>query len=68
MADPHHVMTRGAGGPDESWNLMHLCRNHHAEIQQIGNVKMSHKYIQVEHWFMSHGWTFDEFKKKWVHE
>lgn len=22
---PHHIKTRGAGGPDEPWNLVSLC-------------------------------------------
>jgi hypothetical protein len=27
--DPHHVWRRGAGGPDEMWNLIAVCRTAH---------------------------------------
>lgn len=28
-ADPHHIIFASAGGPDESWNLLYLCRRCH---------------------------------------
>lgn len=65
--EAHHVITRGAGGPDEPWNLMGLDRWHHVEIHQIGNTKMAEKYRQVELWFLSHGWEYDENRMKWIH-
>lgn len=27
--DPHHIETRGSGGPDTDENLIALCRYHH---------------------------------------
>lgn len=26
---PHHLWLQGQGGPDEPWNLIELCANHH---------------------------------------
>lgn len=31
--DPHHIVTRGAGGNDELTNLITLCRKHHDQAQ-----------------------------------
>ena len=33
---PHHIRTRGAGGSDDSYNLLPLCVSHHREIHTIG--------------------------------
>lgn len=30
----HHIIGRGAGGPDEEWNLITLCPKHHREITE----------------------------------
>jgi hypothetical protein len=32
--DAHHIITRGAGGPDDRKNLISLCRKHHMEAQE----------------------------------
>ena len=31
-----HIVSRGAGGKDETWNIFHLCAEHHAEQHQVG--------------------------------
>ena len=38
--DPHHVLTRGAGGPDVAENLVALCRRCHQDAHN-GRVKPS---------------------------
>ena len=35
VSDPHHIVTRGAGGPDAE-NLVSLCRHHHTEAHNMG--------------------------------
>lgn len=35
VSDPHHIVTRGAGGPDAE-NLVSLCRFHHTEAHNMG--------------------------------
>jgi hypothetical protein len=65
-SDPHHLITRGAGGKDEIDNIMPLCRRHHTEVHQIGLVKMSHKYVLVEEWLDDHGWILENIGvSKW---
>lgn len=38
--DPHHVISRGAGGPDHDYNLICLCRFDHNREASIGDVRM----------------------------
>lgn len=45
--DAHHITTRGAGGDDVVENLLNLCRQHHAELHQIGIGRMSNKFPAI---------------------
>lgn len=65
-AEPHHLITVKAGGPDEEWNLMPLIRRLHTECHQIGLNKFTQKYKKAQVWLISHGWTFDLNKNKWI--
>ena len=40
-ADPHHIVFASAGGPDESWNLLHLCRECHDLIHVVKRFFLS---------------------------
>lgn len=59
-ADPAHVRSRGAGGPDEEWNVMPLCRIHHVEQHKVGWRTLAAKYPDVASWLENHGWYFDD--------
>ena len=37
---PHHCRTRGSGGPDEAWNLLALCVQHHRMAHNIGDLQI----------------------------
>lgn len=63
----HHIKTKGSGGPDEPWNLMPLCWNHHAEIHNGMSAFVS-KYYNAEMFLYSQGWEFDEYQGRWIHE
>ena len=43
---PHHIRTRGAGGNDESGNLLALCTTHHTEAHTMGIQSFANKYEQ----------------------
>lgn len=60
LSDPCHIISRGAGGPDEVWNLMPLCRKHHSEQHQKGWKALASRYPKVYIFFKAHNWTFDE--------
>ena len=41
---PHHIVTRGAGGSDNAWNLIALCAEHDKEVHTIGRETFMSKY------------------------
>lgn len=43
-SDPHHIKTRGAGGPDRPWNLIAVCREHHSQIHNEGILSLWEKF------------------------
>lgn len=63
--DRHHIKTRKAGGTDDAFNLIELCRIHHVEAHKIGNVTFALKYPQVLEILEAKGWTIeDQFGRK----
>lgn len=61
--DPCHIKTRGAGGSDEHFNLMSLCRTHHTEQHMLGFYKMTKKYPFFGQFLAGKGWVFNGDKK-----
>lgn len=56
--DPAHIRSKGAGGPDESFNVIALCRRHHTEQHQRGWWDfLSNKPI-LWFWMQSIGWQW----------
>ena len=57
-ADAHHIIFKSAGGPDESWNLVYLCRGCHDLVHVVrrfflsGNAdekdQLGHGLVKVE--------------------
>jgi hypothetical protein len=43
VSDPHHVQSRGAGGPDAE-NLAPLCRKHHDRWQEFGPLEFQARF------------------------
>jgi 5-methylcytosine-specific restriction endonuclease McrA len=60
--DVAHVRTRGAGGPDEEFNLMPLCREHHTEQHKIGIITFMRRYPSVAAYLSTAGWTIENGK------
>jgi 5-methylcytosine-specific restriction endonuclease McrA len=61
----HHVKSRGAGGSDESHNLMPLCAWCHTEVHKIGTLAFAKKYKSVNNWLIKNGWELT--MGKWRH-
>jgi len=59
---PHHIKTRGAGGKDVFWNLVHLCMGHHTEIHKIGIITFTKKYPLFKRFLKMNSWTITETK------
>jgi len=64
----HHVRTRGSGGTNLDHNLMPLCQEHHNEIHLIGTSAMAYKFDGVDEWLFKHGWEYEPYAEKWVHD
>jgi hypothetical protein len=46
-AAPRHIRSRGAGGDDESVNLLALCSTHHFEVENEGCWTFSDKHPEL---------------------
>jgi hypothetical protein len=62
LADWHHIMTRKSGGPDDAWNLIPLCRQHHVEIHSVGRITFLKKYFQFKDFLIKYGWSITDTK------
>lgn len=61
----HHIITRGAGGPDEDWNLMPLCTECHREIHDIGTGTFVNKYVYAKAFMIHFNWQHNKKDNKW---
>lgn len=59
-SDPSHIRSRGAGGPDESWNVFAMCRSCHGEWHSFGWVKFLEKYPRFKWTLSMWGWESDD--------
>jgi len=46
---PHHIITRGAHGPDENWNLLALCPIHHRMYHNKGHQQFADRFHHLEY-------------------
>ena len=58
--DACHVRSKGAGGPDDEWNLVPQCRAHHSEQHRLGWARYLHKYPQGMAFLKSMGWEWND--------
>jgi hypothetical protein len=65
-SDAAHIRSRGAGGPDDFFNLMPLCRKHHIEQHTIGIRTFVDKHDNVKKHLQHKGWEIGE--KLWHKE
>jgi len=58
--DVAHIRSRGAGGGDQEFNLLSLCRLHHSQQHAIGWKKFTEKHNSVMASLTLKGWEFNE--------
>ena len=69
-AEPHHIKTRGAGGPDRIHNLIPLCKAHHTGPQgwhKLGRFTFLKKFPAVKILLISKGWQINEEMAQMFH-
>lgn len=65
-----HIISRGAGGPDEDFNLYPGCRSCHQVQHRVGIVSFFSMLPRVRRYFEGKGWRLEEIvgRMKLVHE
>lgn len=50
LLEVHHILYRSHGGPDEAWNLVTLCKQHHMQAHGTAQprLKRDHLHAMVE--------------------
>jgi hypothetical protein len=66
--DIHHIRSVGAGGRNDPFNLVALCRYHHCLLHHIGLNKFTEKYSSFKEFLENRGWYIDEYTKRWAHK
>lgn len=62
-SDPAHIKSKGAGGGDDKWNVMPLCRIHHSLQHTKGWWYMAETFILIHGFLVYFGWEFSENRK-----
>lgn len=57
--DPSHLRSRGAGGPDEDWNVVSMCRDHHNEWHRKGVTTFLKEHPSFWALLNSMGWLIE---------
>ncbi len=58
--DKCHIQSRGAGGGDQDWNLISMCRSCHIAQHRHGWKSFSEKFPSVQKVLQDKGFTFQE--------
>lgn len=64
--DVAHVRSKGAGGGEEAWNLMPLCRMHHREQHSMGFETFLDRYQLVKSHLQKLGWEFQHLNGRFI--
>ena len=67
-SDLHHLKTRASGGTDDEYNLIPLSHMLHVQLHSKGLNYMADKFPAIHGWLVQHGWEWDEYSKRWIHE
>lgn len=58
--DTHHIRSKGAGGKDETFNLIDVCRKCHTEIHSKGYFSMCSNNATLLIELNKRGWTLQK--------
>lgn len=56
--DPSHIRSRGAGGPDEDWNVTPMCRRDHMSWGLLGANRFCDRNPKFKAYLESLGWEW----------
>ena len=58
--DAAHIRSKGAGGGDDYWNLLALCRTHHQKQHAVGWFDFAGMSLGVTVALKQRGWVFSD--------
>jgi len=64
-SDPCHIKTVKNGGPDTEWNVVPMCRTHHAQQHRDGIKTFMEKHPVYMNKLRSLGWEQMPIKGLW---
>lgn len=64
--DRCHIKSRGAGGSDEDWNVIKMCRAHHQHSHITGWVRFMELFPVIATEFRKRGIGIDYLAKKMI--
>jgi hypothetical protein len=56
--DACHIRSKGAGGPDEEWNLVPMCREHHTQQHRFGWGAFMNRHPEAQFVLKQMGWKW----------
>ena len=56
--DPCHIKSKGSGGPDEGFNLVPMCREHHIMQHKLGWGAYMNRFPEVAVRLRDMGWKW----------
>lgn len=65
-AEPHHQVSRGAGGSD--LDCLPFCRKHHTQVEQMGKTKFHAAYTEEEEILRDQVRLLQKYIEKLEHE
>lgn len=60
LAEKCHIHSRGAGGPNDGWNILFLCRREHSLQHQLGWREFLYIYPIVKEELVKRGWEIED--------
>lgn len=60
--DPSHIRSRGAGGPDEPWNVVPKCRACHGKWGRLGAYRFCQQHPHFGRQLAAMGWKWNGYK------
>lgn len=64
--DAAHIKSKGAGGPDEEWNLLPLCRGNHRLQHRRGWKDFVEEHPPILEALLERGWDMTEYNGRFI--
>jgi hypothetical protein len=66
QTDRCHITSKGAGGSNEDWNIIRMCRFHHSMQHHIGWTQFAKRFKLIRAELLSRGFRLCRLRGRWV--